>query len=52
MIVREPYTAEQHAAGARAAAATMDHGAYSYAQAAAVARCYVDHTPTIPRSPQ
>ncbi len=44
---RPLYTEAQYAAGQRVAGAVLDHGAYSYQDAAQISRCYVDHTPTL-----
>lgn len=47
---RPPYTDAQLAAGQACAGAVLGHGRYSYQDAAQIARCYVAHTPTLPRS--
>lgn len=47
---RPLYSDVQLITGRRAAERVLSHGRYSYQDAAQIARCYTDNTPTLPRS--
>lgn len=47
---RPLYSDVQLAAGRSVAERVLLHGRYSYNDAAQIARAYVDHAPTLPRS--